>query len=111
MAVEMNHKCDFAETCVTPAPYPIELTHADVVYRADVCPEHRDDFLETIRALGFRPIASLVQGKRRDVHVTASGKPFTSAEAREWLVSNGLKTGTAQGRISSEHLQLYANAH
>ena len=111
MAVTMTLTCDYSKACPEPAITTVELTFAEVVYRSDICDQHVEAMLQSVLKLGFRPIASLVDGKRRDVFVTSSGRPFTSAEARAWLVSQGLKEGTAKGRVSAEHLELYAAAH
>lgn len=107
----MTLTCDYSKACPEPAVTTLELTFADVVYRADICDGHVEDMLKSVLKVGFRPTASIVDGKRRDVFVTSSGRPFTSAEARAWLVTQGLKEGTAKGRVSAEHLELYAAAH
>jgi hypothetical protein len=98
--------------CPNDAPYKVELTADDIVYRADVCADHKQDLVDSVReAFNFRPVASWVDGRRRDAHIAASGIVFTTADVRTWAIEQGLKVGAAQGRISAEHLELYAAAH
>jgi hypothetical protein len=115
MAVRMTRTCDYPMSdgeCPEDAPNKIELTAAGIVYRVDVCDGHQDDLIDAVReAFNFRPVASWVQGKRRDAHVAASGAVFTTADVREWAIEQGLKVGAAQGRVSTEHVELYAAQH
>lgn len=107
----MVRLCDVDDGCGKSAPHQVEAKVDGVIYRADICDEHIAACQETMTLFGFQPVASEVGGKRRDVHVGASGKPFTTADARAWLIEQGLRNGAARGRVSAEHLQLYAEAH
>ncbi len=109
MAVTMTRTCDFTARCTEPAVDSLQLTFDGIAYATDVCAGHRDDLLAAITKLGFRPVASIVDGRRRDVYITASGEPFTTADARAWLIEQGL--ATERGRISREYLELYASKH
>lgn len=112
MAVRMTHTCDYAlDECAEDAPIAIEVTVDDIIHRADYCPQHHAEMMEAIAALGFKPSAGWVDGRRRDVHIAASGAAFTTADARKWLIAKGLKTGAAQGRVSEAQLRLYADNH
>lgn len=111
----MTRSCDYPANdgeCGKDAPSKIELTAANIVYRVDVCEDHQDELVAAVReAFNFRPVASWVQGKRRDAHVAASGAVFTSADVREWAVEQGLRTGASQGRVTTEQIELYAAQH
>lgn len=98
--------------CGKVAPNKIELTAGNIVYRVDVCDGHQEELVDSVReAFNFRPVASWIEGKRRDAHIAASGTVFTTAEVREWAIDQGLKVGAAQGRVASEHIELYAAQH
>ena len=111
----MTQTCDFPNgkvECPEPAPIKVELTVGDIVYRADVCTGHRADMVQLLQeGFQFRPVAAWVDGKRRDAHVAASGEVFTTADVRAWAIDKGLKTGAAQGRVSLDHIELYAAEH
>lgn len=111
----MTQSCDFptgGDPCPNEAPLKVEMTVAEIVYRADVCETHRGDMVDLLReAFNFRPIAAWVDGKRRDAHIAASGEVFTTADVRAWAIEKGLRTGSAQGRVSIEHIELYAAEH
>jgi len=116
MAVTMTRTCDFpmgrGSVCPNDAPHRIELTADDIVYSVDVCDEHKQEVIDSVReAFNFRPTASWVNGMRRNAHIAASGKVFTTAEARAWAIEQGLTVGRAQGRLAKSHIDLYAASH
>lgn len=112
MGVQVLHSCDYNDMdCPNTGAEPIEFTLNSIVYRAEICPGHRQELAALLGEIGLRPVASIHDSKRRDVLVTASGVPFTAAQARAWLVDQGIKTGAAAGRISAAHLELYAASH
>lgn len=53
---------------------------------------------------------ALVDGKPRGTYTALSGRPFTTADARDWLIAQDIEVPAA-GRISNELLALYAAAH
>lgn len=108
MAVKMIRSCDFEQGCTNEASATVTLNRGDVVYRADICDDHASLLTESVN---LEPVAAQVGGKTRDVYTAASGKTFSAAEARRWLVDQGIKKGTSAGRVSMEHLELYAAQH
>lgn len=112
MGVKVLHSCDYNDLdCPNAGAEPVELTVDAVVHRGEICPEHRKELAEMLRELGLRPVASISDGKRRDILIAKSGEPFTAAQARTWLVEQGIKTGASSGRVSIAHLDLYAANH
>jgi hypothetical protein len=110
----MTRTCDFpmGPECPNDAPNKIELTAGDIIYRVDVCDGHQSEIVDALRdGFNFRPVAAWQNGRRRDVHVAASGAVFTTADVREWAIENGLKASATQGRVSLEHIELYAQEH
>jgi hypothetical protein len=98
--------------CDKDATNSIELTADHIVYRSDVCDEHQDDIVSSLRdGFNFRPFSAWVNGQRRDAHIAKSGAVFTTADVREWAIVQGLKRGSKQGRVSLEHIELYAAEH
>lgn len=80
------------------------------MYEADLCAACVPLMQQALFHLGIRPATTRVNGKSRGAYVTKSGRTFTTAEARDWLHANGYGV-TANGRISKEFLDEYANAH
>lgn len=111
----MTQTCDFptgGEICPNPAPVKVEMTVGEIVYRADVCEEHRPAMIDLLaEGFGFRPVAAWVNGRRRDAHLAASGEVFTTADVRDWAIEKGLSVRAGQGRVSNEHIELYAAEH
>lgn len=79
-------------------------------FEMDICDPCIAEFVTALRALGVRPSMALVDGKPRGTYTAHSGRPYTTAEARDWLVAEGHEVPVA-GRISNELLELYAAAH
>lgn len=111
MAVKVLQSCDYMNMECGKKAKAIELIVDGIVHRADLCAEHRNEMFTMLQAMNLRPIGSIVNGKRVDVRIAKSGTPFTSADARVWLIEQGVLTGATSGRVSREHLDLYAANH
>lgn len=115
MAMTVARVCDFpvrGKECGKPAALAYEGRFTGQrLYGADFCEKHRDEFETKMLAMGVRPLASLTDNKARGVHMAASGATFSTHDAREWLVAQGLISGGAAGRVSKAMLQLYAESH
>lgn len=79
-------------------------------FEMDICEECVPIFVTALRSLGVRPSMALVDGKPRGTYTALSGRPFTTADARDWLIAQDIEVPAA-GRISNELLALYAAAH
>lgn len=116
MATSVITTCDFVapsrnEPHGVPAVTRIEITIDGKKFEADLCGRCIHALERAILNLGLRPSIALVDGKPRGQYLTNSGRPFTAAEAREWLVENGYDVHPTMGRVSAEMLSEYASAH
>lgn len=110
MATSVITTCDFQSHGV-PAHTRIEITLEGKKFEADLCDGCIPELERSLLGLGLRPSIALVDGKPRGQYLTESGIPFTTAEAREWLVANGYDVHPTVGRVSAEMLREYAAAH
>lgn len=76
---------------------------------ARFCPDHAEHLQRELSTLGV-PGQILVNYKPRQMHRATSGTLFSSADARPWLMEQGLVKHGA-GRISRDLLARYAEAH
>ena len=108
MAVNIVRTCDAKSGCTNEATHVIELRKQGIALHTDICDADVEALMETF---AFRPVAALVDGKRRDVYMSATGKSFSTADARAWLIAEGVIAGSGRGRISQDQLDLYASKH
>lgn len=116
MATSVITTCDFVASSDggahgVPASTRIEITLEGKKFEADLCDPCLHDLERSLLDLGLRPSIALVDGKPRGQYLTDSGVPFTTAEAREWLVENGYEVHPTVGRVSAEMLREYAASH
>lgn len=113
MATKVITTCDVPvrkAPCGKPAATPVEVSVGDKRYHGDVCDEHLPALDKAFAMVGIEVRAGRVDSKDRKVMRTATGRAFTTAEAREWLLEQGVIASPA-GRVSKENLTLYAEAH
>jgi len=107
--------CDYplpsGRACGKEADEHFEARLGALAFDADYCATHRKSFITALAKIGCAASAALLGRKRRDVHIGKSGIPFSTNEARQWLIAQGIAVSTGPGRISQEHLDLYAKAH
>lgn len=96
--------------CGMESSVAIEATVGTLKFRADLCDKHAEGVEEAFAKLGIHRTAARVDSKDRQVMTTATGKPFTAQDARDWLLGQGLIKNAA-GRISKANLEKYAAAH
>lgn len=75
----------------------------------DYCAGHADQLSEAMTFMGLRPVVR-IDGKVREAYTTASGKQFTAAQARAWLIEQGCLEAKF-GRLSKALIDQYAAAH
>lgn len=95
--------------CGEPATTTLSATVGRITLELDLCEtcalgEERD-----LVAQGMRPVNARVDYKPRALYVSASGVPFTGAQARAWLMERGL--AKPKGRLSREHIEAYRASH
>lgn len=115
MATSVVTTCDFVvpdsgRAHDVPATTRFEAFLNGKTYEADLCDECVTGLQRSLTKLGVRPSIALIDGKPRGAYVTATGRAFTTAEAREWLRGNGYDVNDA-GRVSKDMLNAYAEAH
>lgn len=116
MSVQVQHICDYLvrkKKCGEPADYrDIEVSLGGTKYRGDFCTEHVGNVEEALTTAGFEPVGTKAKasGKGRKAMRTASGKTFTVADARPWLMEQGL-IENSHGRVGKDKLDIYAEAH
>jgi len=110
--------CDYPDAknpgegvCGKHADNHFEAKLGALTFDADFCTDHRAKFIKDMAAIGARASHALLGRKRRDVHIGKSGIPFSTSEARHWLIAKGIAVSAGPGRISQEHLDLYAKSH
>lgn len=82
-----------------------------LVYHGFLCTSHRTLLTDAIPEFGLVPVGSRTKdAKRRAAYVASSGKRFTAAMAREWLIERG-EASEGPGRLSKAQLDTYAAAH
>ena len=118
MATKLVILCDVP---VRQKPHGVEATNAvDVTiankrYHGDICDEHMPLLAEVFAKVGIElktPAKKAASKPKKKVEMrTKSGKVFTAADARPWLIEQGLIEEAAAGRISQENLTKYADAH
>ena len=81
-----------------------------LIFRLQVCAEHKPDLAAAIQNLGFRASVVAVGPHAHGSYVAASGAPFTASQARAWLRSQGHRVARA-GRLTHEQLRLYGDCH
>lgn len=93
-----------------PAANPVDVQVGNKRYHGDICDEHLPTLEKAFAMVGIEITSGRVDHKDRKAMRTASGKAFTTAEARAWLLEQGvIKNPT--GRIGKANLNLYAEAH
>lgn len=115
MATSTVTTCDFVDPNMgeahgVPATTQLRASLYGKTYEADLCDACVEKVERALTRLGVRPSVAVVGGKLRGAYVTASGKSFTTAEAREWLLTHGHAVNPS-GRISKELLFKYAQDH
>lgn len=81
-------------------------------YAADVCDDDMPKVEKALASIGITlKSASTADSKTRKAQKTKSGKAFTAADARPWLVEQGLLAEGASGRIAKDLMEKYAAAH
>ena len=84
----------------------------DLVYHGFLCASHRNALTDAIPEFGLAPVGSRSKdAKRRTAYIGKSGKAFTAAQARAWLVKRGELEGIGPGRLSQQQLDAYADTH
>lgn len=74
------------------------------------CPSHLPEVMTGLGYLGMKP-AVVIDSKVRAMYTAASGAKFSAADARTWLREQGHLSGAVVGRLSRDHIQLYADTH
>ena len=106
--------CDYpvsGSACGKHADNHFEAKLGALSFDADFCNDCRAKFIGELVVIGPHATHSLLGRKKRDVHIGRSGIPFSTSEARRWLLSEGIAVSTGPGRLSQEHLDLYAAQH
>ena len=106
--------CDYPvgeDVCGKEAANHFEAKFGPLSFDADFCAECRSKFIRDLTGIGAHASHALLGRKRRDVHIARSGIPFSTNEARKWLIEQGVAVSAGPGRISQEHLDMYAKAH
>lgn len=107
--------CDFpvrGNICGKEATVPVQVKLGNKNGANDVCEQHEKDVIKAFETIGL-PFTSArtKDSKNRKVAKTKSGKTYTTADARGWLIENGhLEEGSA-GRISRDNLAIYEAAN
>lgn len=114
MAERTIYICDYpqgnGEHCGKEATGRVQAGTDDTKLSGDYCDEHQGILFAEFQRMGMT-FSSMKVGKRdRDTYTARSGRPFTTAQAREWLVSEG-HTSRGTGRLSKRLLDLYAEQH
>ncbi len=109
---QMIVTCDFTRrsgrVCGKGAPYVATATVGTDSFKLECCPEHHQDVKTALVKLGFQ-VTSSVDSKPRKGYVAKSGLVFTAQDARPWLLEQGVAAPT--GRINTEQIEMYAEAH
>lgn len=86
----------------------------DREYELRLCRQHYDALRDELRGVwGIRTVrefSDTTDYKGRELYLAKSGTPFTAADARPWLVAQGLAKSGA-GRLSQQQLDAYADTH
>ena len=83
-----------------------------LVYHGFLCTSHRNLLTDAIPEFGLIPVGGRTKdAKRRTAYVGESGRPFTAAMAREWLIKRGDLAGHGAGRLRQEQIDAYAATH
>lgn len=119
MGIKITKTCDYPDgpmeapldsVCGVDAEVRIEVMIGRKLFCGDVCQEHAGIVETRLTLIGIMPESVMVDGKRRGAHIAASGRSFSTAEARAWLVENG-HLSSAHGRVSAELLARYGANH
>src|SRR5690348_7950047 len=114
MGVTIQTTCDYPvrrRKCGEPTELLVEVAVDNMRYKGYLCKKtHLPRLDEALAAIGIEAVESRINYKGRGVHKAASGKTFTTKEARDWLVEQGV-TSHKTGVLSKEHLELYAASH
>jgi hypothetical protein len=98
--------------CGNEATIKVDVKIGRSNYAADVC---EDDMPKVEKALGSIGIslksAKTADSKTRKALKTKKGKDFTAADARPWLIEQGLLAEGTSGRIAGSLMEQYADAH
>lgn len=99
-----------AGPCGKPAPHTATASLGDLDYEISLCDDCKPEIFAALMGQGFSPFRNdRAEGRRRSAYVAASGRTFTAAEARPWLIERGL--APEKGRISETVLHAYGNEH
>lgn len=97
--------------CGKPVQRALKLVIADRHLSGKYCGKHLEDVIGALVLLGME-MSARTNRKRRALYTADSGATFSMAEAREWLVEQGVRPSVSQaGRVSKEELAAYAAAH
>jgi hypothetical protein len=113
MAIKESKVCDFkVNGHAHEAPASVVFTGriGTVELAGDFCEPHAKDFEAELIRLGLRIEGVRVDSKRRNHYIAHSGVPFTTQEAREWLIAQGYWR-SKHGRIPQDLLDMYAQEH
>lgn len=114
MSARTETFCDFpidGQPCGRKAQTPFEAWLGDAVLTADYCAKHVGAATAGLGGLGVAPRFTRTGRKQRKAYLGRSGRPFSNYEARQWLNAQGYAVGPGPGRLSAEHLDIYARAH
>lgn len=102
--------CGAPGDCANPGDYHVTAIVGNTSYAADLCTQHLKEIQGKLATLGFIAVSQSVGRKRRNAYVGASGVPFSTREARDWLVAQGY-TVQGKGRLSTDLLETYRVTH
>lgn len=117
----MARVCDFPEffltdparKCDKPVKTYAQISIGKRELSADYCAQHAEHVEEAlVEHFGMRYTGARVGQKKRAVHISASGQPFSTSDVRRWLQETGHEEGTkVTGRLSQQLIAEYADAH
>lgn len=118
MSTKVVQVCDIPKsgrnggTCGNEATHKVDVKLDKANYAADVCEDHLTNVEKAFASIGIvLRSAKTADSKVRKASKTSSGKAFTAADARPWLVEQGLLAEGSAGRISKDLMDQYAAAH
>ena len=83
-----------------------------LIYHGFLCATHRKVLTDMAPEYGLVPVGGRTKdSKRRAAYVAKSGKAFTAAQARAWLITRDDEVRPGAGRLSAEQLDRYAATH
>lgn len=107
--------CDFPVRngiCGKEGTIPVNVKLGNKNGANDVCEKHEKDVAKAFESIGipFNTVRN-ADSKNRKAMKTKSGKAYTTADARGWLIEQGILAEGAAGRISKANLEAYEAAN